>query len=84
MFTKQNSRPKDCRRRLLKLEYEILEYRKNMVLAKNTIEDLNDEKVTAEQQIAQIIALIEKLKVELEKYDLETLAKIQRGREVTV
>lgn len=61
-----------------KLEFEILEHRKNLVLAKNTMEELNDEKINAEQQIAQIIALIEKLKVELEKYDLETLAKIQR------
>jgi hypothetical protein len=60
-----------------KLEFEILEERKNLVLARNTIEELNDEKVTAEQQIAQIIALLEKLKAELEKYDLETLAKIQ-------
>ena len=61
-----------------KLEFEILEQSKDLVLARNTIEDLNDEKATAEQQIAQIIALLEKLKVELEKYDLETLAKIQR------
>lgn len=70
--------PERLQAETVKLEYEILEYRKNMVLAKNTIEDLNDEKVTADQQIAQIIALIEKLKVELDKYDLETLAKIQR------
>jgi len=61
-----------------KLEIEILEQRKNLVLARNTIEELNDEKATADQQIAQIIALLEKLKVELEKYDLVTLAKIQR------
>jgi len=61
-----------------KLEFEILEQRKNLVLAKNTIEDLNDEQATAEDQISQIIALIQKLKVELEKYDLESLAKIQR------
>lgn len=61
-----------------KLEFEILEQRKNLVLAKNTIEDLNDEQATAEDQISQIIALIQKLKVELEKYDLVSLAKIQR------
>ena len=61
-----------------KLEFEILEQRKNLVLARNTIEELNDEKATADQQIAQIVALLEKLKVELEKYDLVTLAKIQR------
>jgi len=61
-----------------RLEFEILEQRKNLVLARNTVEDLNDEKATADEQISQIIALIEKLKVELEKYDLETLAKIKR------
>ena len=42
------------------------------------MEELNDEKVTAEDQIQQIIRLIERLKAELEKFDLETLAKIKR------
>ena len=70
--------PKRLQAETTKLEFEILEQRKDLVLARNTIEDLNDEQATAEQQISQIIALLEKLKVELEKYDLETLAKIQR------
>jgi hypothetical protein len=71
--------PEQLQAETTRLEFEILEHRKNLVLATNTIEeDLNDEKVTAEDQIAQIIALIEKLKAELEEYDLETLAKIQR------
>jgi hypothetical protein len=61
-----------------KLEVEILEQRKNMVLAKNSMEQLKDEKVRADEQIAQIIALIEKLKKELEKNDATTLAKIER------
>lgn len=61
-----------------KLEFEILDQRKNLVLAKNTMNRLEDEKVTAEKQIAQIIALIEKLKKELDKEDSETLAKIER------
>jgi len=61
-----------------KLEFEILDQRKNLVLAKNTMDRLEDEKVTAEKQIAQIIALVEKLKKELEKEDSETLAKIER------
>jgi hypothetical protein len=61
-----------------RLEVEVLEGRKNLVLAKNTIEDLEDEKVRAEGQIAQIIALIEELRAELSKYDKETLAKIER------
>jgi hypothetical protein len=70
--------PEQLQAETTRLEFEILEQRKNMVLAMNTIEDLNDEKATADDQISQIIALIEKLKVELEKYDLETLAKIKR------
>ncbi len=70
--------PEKLQAETTRLEFEILEHRKNLVLAKNTIEELNDEKVTADQQIAQIIRLIEKLKAELEKYDLETLARIQR------
>jgi archaellum component FlaC len=61
-----------------RLEYEILNQRKNLVLAKNSIEDLEDEQATAEQQIAAIIALIEKLKKELEKFDTESLAKVKR------
>ena len=60
-----------------RLEFEILNQRKNLVLAKNTIEDLEDEEVRASDQIAQIIALIEKLKAELEKQDKDTLARIE-------
>jgi hypothetical protein len=62
----------------VKLEFEILEHRKNLVLAKNSMEELEDEKVTAEEQIATIIALIRKLKEELEIYDSDTLAKVER------
>ena len=61
-----------------KLEFEILEERKNLVLARNTMEDLEDEQVRAKDQIAQIIALIEQLKAELEEHDADTLAKIKR------
>jgi hypothetical protein len=61
-----------------KLETEILEGRKNMVLARNTIEDLEDRKQTAEGQIAQIIALIEELRAELSRYDEDTMAEIER------
>ncbi|RLA36843.1 MAG: VWA domain-containing protein, partial [Gammaproteobacteria bacterium] len=70
--------PDELQGETTKLEFEILDQRKNMVLAKNTMERLEDEKVTAEKQIAQIIALIEKLKKELAKEDSETLAKIER------
>jgi len=61
-----------------KLEVEILEGRKDLVLAKNTIQQLDTERETAEGQIAQIIALIEQLRAELSTYDSETLAKVER------
>jgi hypothetical protein len=59
-----------------RLEYEILDKRKNLVLARNTMEQL--ERAEAENEIAQITALIEKIKIELAKHDNETLAKIER------
>ncbi len=61
-----------------KLELEILEGRKNLVLAKNTREQLEEEAEEAEGQIEQIIALIAELQAELAKYDKDTLAKIER------
>jgi len=61
-----------------RLEYEILEKRKDLVLARNTMEELDDERAEAENEIAEITALIEKLKIELAKHDNETLAKIER------
>jgi hypothetical protein len=75
---KSENPPEELSGETTKLEFEILDQRKNLVLAKNTMDRLEDEKVTAEKQIAQIIALIEKLKKELEKEDSETLAKIER------
>ena len=65
-----------------KIEVEILEGRKDLVLAKNTMQQLDTEKSTAEGQIAQIIALIEALRAELSQYDSETLAKIERVEEL--
>ncbi len=62
----------------MRLEFEVLEARKNLVLAKNTMEELEDEEATASSRIAQITALIEKLKIELAKHDQDTLAKIER------
>ncbi len=61
-----------------KLEIEILDGRKNMVLARNTIEQLEDQQQTAEGKIAQILMLIEELRKELSIYDNDTLAKIER------
>jgi hypothetical protein len=61
-----------------RLEVEILEGRKDLVLAKNTTETLEEEKQTAEGKIAEIIALIKELREELAEYDDETLAKIER------
>ena len=61
-----------------RLEEEILDERKNLVLARNTIEDLDDTRQTAEGQIAQILALIAELREELSRYDEDTLARIER------
>lgn len=72
------SDPTDLMAETRKIEIEILEGRKDLVLAKNTMEQLDTEKTSAEGQIAEIIALIEKLRAELSKYDSETLAKIER------
>jgi hypothetical protein len=73
-----NEQPDDLSGETTRLEYEILNQRKNLVLAKNSIEDLKDEKVSAEQQIAAIIALIEKLKKEMKEFDSDSLAKVKR------
>jgi len=70
--------PTDLMAETRKIEVDILDGRKNLVLAKNTMERLETEQDTAEGQIAQIIALIEQLRAELSKYDSETLAKIER------
>jgi hypothetical protein len=72
------SDPTDLMAETRKIELEILEGRKDLVLAKNTMEQLDIEKTDAEGQIAQIIALIEQLRAELSQYDSETLAKIER------
>lgn len=72
------SDPTDLMAETRKIEIEILEGRKDLVLAKNTMEQLDIEKTSAEGQIAQIIALIEQLRAELSQYDSETLAKIER------
>ncbi len=60
------------------LEEEILEGRKNLVLARNTLEQVETEQETAEGEIARILALIEELRAELAEYDEDSLAKIER------
>lgn len=61
-----------------RLEIEVLEGRKNLALARNTKQKLEVEKEDADSMIAQIIALIQELQAELDKYDQDTLAKIER------
>jgi hypothetical protein len=75
---KSETPPEKAQAETVKLEFEILEQRKNLALARNTMEDLKDEEVRARDRIAQIIALLEKLKKELVQYDSVTLAKIER------
>lgn len=61
-----------------RLEIEVLEGRKNLALARTSIQKLETEKTTAEDQISIIKALIAELQAELAKYDNDTLAKIKR------
>jgi hypothetical protein len=75
---RETEEPTELMGETTRLEFEILNQRKNLVLARNTIENLEDEDVRATDQIAQIITLLEKLKAELEKEDQDTLAKIER------
>jgi len=75
---KSETPPEKTQAETVKLEFEILNERKNLVMARNTMEELQDEKMNAEDQIAQIVALIEKLKKELDEYDHTTVAKIER------
>lgn len=69
--------PEEMQGETARLDFEILEARKNLVLARNTMEELEDEQARAASKIGQITALIEQLKTELAKHDKETLAKIK-------
>ena len=60
-----------------KLEIEVLEGRKNLALARTSIQKLETEKDDAKDQISIIKALIAEMQAELAKYDKDTLAKIQ-------
>lgn len=74
--------PQELQSETTRLEFEILEQRKNLVLARNSMEELEDEQARAEDQITAIIALIEKLKAELEENDEDTLAKIEAAEKL--
>jgi len=60
-----------------KLEIEVLEGRKNLALARTSIQKLETEEEEASDQISIIEALIAELQAELAKYDNDTLAKIK-------
>ncbi len=60
-----------------KLEIEVLEGRKNLALARTSIQKLETEEEEASDQISIIKALIAELQAELAKYDEDTLAKIK-------
>ena len=60
-----------------KLEIEVLEGRKNLALARTSIQKLETEEDEALDQISIIKALIAELQAELAKYDDDTLAKIK-------
>ena len=69
--------PNDLMAETNRLETEILDGRKNLVLARNTIEELEEREKTRQGQIDEIIALIDQLREELSRYDDDTLAKIE-------
>jgi len=60
-----------------KLEIEVLDGRKNLALARTSIQKLETEEEEASDQISIIKALIAELQAELAKYDNDTLAKIK-------
>ena len=60
-----------------KLEIEVLQGRKNLALARTSIQKLETEEEEASDQISIIQALIAELQAELAKYDNDTLAKIE-------
>ena len=66
---------KDVQSQADKLEIEILDGRKNLALARTSIQKLEIEKLELKEKISNIEALIEELKVELADYDKNTLAK---------
>ena len=61
-----------------RLQIEVLEGRKNLALARTSIQKLQTEEREAEDQISIIEALIAELRAELAKFDDDTLAKIER------
>jgi len=63
-----------------KLEIEVLEGRKNLALARTSIQKLETEEEEASDQISIILALIAELQAELAKYDNDTLAKIKPSK----
>ena len=60
-----------------KLEIEVLQGRKNLALARTSIQKLETEEEAASDQISIIKALIAELQAELATYDKDTLAKIK-------
>jgi hypothetical protein len=60
-----------------RLEIEVLEGRKNLALARTSIQKLKTEESRADDKISMIQALIAELQAELAKYDKDTLAKIE-------
>lgn len=61
-----------------RLEIEVLEGRKNLALARTSIQKLETEEDEAKDLISIIKALIAELQAELAKYDKDSLAKIER------
>ncbi len=57
------------------LKIQILQERKNLVLARNSIDDIKDKGNSITDELARLVILLNKLKVELEQSDIESIAK---------
>jgi len=66
---------KDLSGEVDKVEQLILDQKKNLVLAKNTIEKVEDETVETQGRSEQVITVIEEKEEEISTMDKETLAK---------
>ncbi len=57
------------------LKIQILQEKKNLVLARNSIDDIKDKDNTITDELARLVILLNKLKIELEKSNIDSIAK---------
>jgi len=57
------------------LKIQILQEKKNLVLARSSIDGIKDEDNTITDELARLVILLNKLKIELEKSNIDSIAK---------